>query len=462
MDLCYSVARPLASASGLTISTIFFWGNSVTCEVAVLNRLAIVLAADSAVTFAGGDSSDTATAFATGANKIFQLSSIEPVAAMIFNNANMQDVPWELILKSFRQHINKSAFPSMHEYAQALSDFITNNATLFPAAHREKHFQSLAARSVLEIEKLMQESYPGLFDASQTPQQQTQTWQEFVTWAKNQLASIPLPSWCDQADIQDAINTHQQWLSIAITTYFSNEPTKSHLQQIISVPELTNLAIEGVFKFHRHLFGGDYTGVVIAGFGQTDCFPSYVETRYYGFIRDKLVVEEVRARSIDHETGSIIEAFATKSMVETFMQGASPTVWQSVRDAFKTATTKISEEVKTSLGVAALPQNWQDVLDKAQEDFMNEWSRDALSKHYRPLRNVISGLSIEEMAELAETLVMLESLKEKVTYRTQSVGGPVDVAVITRSEGLVWLRRKLFFDPQLNHRYFLRQQHMLT
>jgi hypothetical protein len=71
---------------------------------------------------------------------------------------------------------------------------------------------------------------------------------------------------------------------------------------------------------------------------------------------------------------------------------------------------------------------------------------------------VLGDLPVEEMAELAETLVNLQSLKEKVTKPSASVGGPVDVAIITKSEGLVWTKRKLFFDPELNPRYHLRQQ----
>jgi hypothetical protein len=49
-------------------------------------------------------------------------------------------------------------------------------------------------------------------------------------------------------------------------------------------------------------------------------------------------------------------------------------------------------------------------------------------------------------------------LKEKVTKPSASVGGPVDVAIITKNEGLVWVKRKLFFDAQMNPRYLYRQQ----
>jgi len=76
--------------------------------------------------------------------------------------------------------------------------------------------------------------------------------------------------------------------------------------------------------------------------------------------------------------------------------------------------------------------------------------------HAFPLRRVLSALPINEMAELAETLVNLQSLKEKVTKPSEEVGGPIDVAVITKNEGLVWINRKHYFEPDLNVRYIAR------
>ena len=61
------------------------------------------------------------------------------------------------------------------------------------------------------------------------------------------------------------------------------------------------------------------------------------------------------------------------------------------------------------------------------------------------------------MAELAETLIMLESLKEKVTRPTESVGGPIDVCVISKSDGFIWIKRKHYFDPKLNPSFFRRR-----
>ena len=86
------------------------------------------------------------------------------------------------------------------------------------------------------------------------------------------------------------------------------------------------------------------------------------------------------------------------------------------------------------------------------------WTDTVGSNHAWPLQRVIGALPVDEMAELAETLIMLESLKEKVTQPTESVGGPIDVCVISKSEGFVWIRRKHYFKSELNPQYFRRQE----
>lgn len=61
------------------------------------------------------------------------------------------------------------------------------------------------------------------------------------------------------------------------------------------------------------------------------------------------------------------------------------------------------------------------------------------------------------MAALAKSLIELESLKERVTKPSESVSGPIDVAVISKHDGFVWIDRKHYFRPELNPR-FLNEQ----
>ena len=38
----------------------------------------------------------------------------------------------------------------------------------------------------------------------------------------------------------------------------------------------------------------------------------------------------------------------------------------------------------------------------------------------------------------------------------ETVGGPIDVAVVSKGDGFIWIKRKHYFDPVLNQRFIAR------
>jgi hypothetical protein len=61
-----------------------------------------------------------------------------------------------------------------------------------------------------------------------------------------------------------------------------------------------------------------------------------------------------------------------------------------------------------------------------------------------------------DLAAFAESLVTVRAMKRKVTVGPETVGGPIDVAVISRHEGYILVERKHYFDAELNRRYMWR------
>lgn len=59
----------------------------------------------------------------------------------------------------------------------------------------------------------------------------------------------------------------------------------------------------------------------------------------------------------------------------------------------------------------------------------------------------------DELAAMAESLVNLASFKRRVTDEEETVGGPIDVAVISRGDGFIWIKRKHYFEPGLNPQF---------
>jgi len=68
----------------------------------------------------------------------------------------------------------------------------------------------------------------------------------------------------------------------------------------------------------------------------------------------------------------------------------------------------------------------------------------------------VASLPKDELGAMAESLVNLTKFKRRVSIERETVGGPIDVAVITKGDGFVWMKRKHYFDAGLNPRFIAR------
>ena len=61
-----------------------------------------------------------------------------------------------------------------------------------------------------------------------------------------------------------------------------------------------------------------------------------------------------------------------------------------------------------------------------------------------PILNSVHLIPLAEMAFLAESLVNITSLKRTfaIDGNQQTVGGPTDVAVMSKGDGFVWVKNK--------------------
>jgi hypothetical protein len=123
----------------------------VTSEVCVMNRLAVVLAADSASTVTYWTDRGKEERYFKGANKIFQLSNFHPVGLMIFDASDVLRVPWEVVVKEFRSTLQAKSFNTLEEYASEFFSFLEGNARLFPTSVQKEVFLEAARSAAMGI-----------------------------------------------------------------------------------------------------------------------------------------------------------------------------------------------------------------------------------------------------------------------------------------------------------------------
>ena len=89
-------------------------------------------------------------------------------------------------------------------------------------------------------------------------------------------------------------------------------------------------------------------------------------------------------------------------------------------------------------------------FDDIQEDYEETLSEQIREKSISGVVDAVESYNIEDMAKMAESLISVTNLHRHFSSSEESVGGPVDVAVITKTEGFVWVKRKQWFDARLN------------
>lgn len=427
----------------------------MTCEIIVANRLGIALAADSAVTFSGSNGNT----YASGANKIFQLATAEPVAIMIYNGASLQSIPWEILIKAFRRKMGANGFQGLVAYRDEFLAFLNDeaNAAIHPEVRKLDTRQAYGICAG-QLYGLLRRKAPDLFQSGKDPSTLARIYAGITAEIDEDLAASPITACLNPEDLPVAIREETDSLAVQIEAFITQDAPQ--LVGIIDASKMAQQAIEVAYKHGPELLSiSRYTGLVIAGFGQADYLPSYLSLHCFGFVGSRILWTAESQGDINHGiTASLIQGFARQSMIETFTQGASPEIWWSIGDAFRNHATQACRVAAQNAGVQLGDAEIHAAVETVADSFNKQWTYTTIEAHLKPLRAIVAGLALEELAELAENLVMLESLKEKVTSRTQSVGGPIDLAVITKEEGLVWIKRKHYFDAGLNPRYIQRLQ----
>ena len=93
----------------------------MTAEVAILNKSAVALAADSAVTIVVDGVEKQYKA-----DKLFALIENEPIGVMFYGNAEFMGVPWDTLVHMYRQSSEPPRQSSVRGYIVDFLRFIKN------------------------------------------------------------------------------------------------------------------------------------------------------------------------------------------------------------------------------------------------------------------------------------------------------------------------------------------------
>jgi hypothetical protein len=389
-----------------------------------------------------------------GTNKIFHLSTVHPVGIMIYAAANLQGAPWDVLIKSYRDQLGTKSHDDLPAYAADLFDYIATNSHIFSADVQEAQFKSdvgtVAARIVIPI--VQRDDFKNAPD----DHEKTAVMMHALADAQGRIDAAAFVGNATQADLDGAISKYSNEIKII----FEQDNYYKHVAKICDFDCLVKLAISGLFKIDFTSLNS--SGIVVAGFGDKDYFPRLIAYRCLGLVLGKLLLSEEhgKAQTMSQTNGSAVVPFAQDEMIRTFIYGTGVEALVQLDQQFAKAVDSLYDDMMKAGFCHDLSGDPTKIAEinklkvEAETKFGHAFLDYSIASHSTPLRRVLGSLPFDELAELAETLVLLESLKERVTRPSASVSGPIDVAVISKNDGFIWIKRKHYFDPKLNPRFF--------
>ena len=419
----------------------------MTAEIAILNRNGIALAADSAVSIGA---SAQPKIYNTG-NKLFSLSKRAPVGAMIYGNVLLTGTPWETVIKSFRQKLGAEVFETVSEYAEALIGYIEETPALFSANQEQSEFEIHCLELYGYLRSQIEDRLRSRFEAG------GEATDADVSAVVAEVLQEELLNIGDEESLEnlpegygdDLVNRFSETAELAKRQVFEQLPLDDEATR--SLRSLTIAWME------RPLEAAELgTGLVVAGFGESEFVPALIELQVYGVMGGSLRRRTPDEHRISANNNAAVLPFAQREMVDLFMSGIDPELREVVDSTLLDLTDSLAGLLADAIPVTE-SASLESLRSGGTELFetYHSYLRDYIQHfHVAPILDAVSVLPIDELGAMAETLVNLTSFKRRVTLDAETVGGPIDVAVISKGDGLVWIRRKHYFDPTLNHHFF--------
>ena len=415
----------------------------MTAEVAILNREAVALAADSAVTLIGPDASKIYNT----ANKLFALSHYEPVAVMIYGNANFGTIPWTTIIKEYNRKLGSKTSRTIDKYA---ADFFAYISSTTKHLSKQSLQHQVKSKAQWELDELCRYVEPLLTNSILTIQNR------LIDYTEKRIASLcsePVKD-ISQKEAEKIINSEIDWPTM-LDKSLSELPVNDRIKN--NARTMVNASLRSISYSPLH------SGIVVAGFGTKECYPALSHRLVDGIIMGKVLTRLIDNIQIGDSLPYDILGFAQDDMVTTFMSGIHPFFdskldnhYSHIRQIYDGAVKYLIRHLQRRF---KKPLSEDDILE-LERQMSHIWADGTarlenpidsfVDNHAQRIMSIVQWMPQEELAEMAETLVNLTSFKRRVTPDDNTVGGPVDVAVITKGDGFGWVKHKNLNNKEFN------------
>lgn len=174
----------------------------------------------------------------------------------------------------------------------------------------------------------------------------------------------------------------------------------------------------------------DRSRIVIAGMGETEPFPVLLEYDVGTLVAGTLRYKKSDETRVGGDLEASVASFAQDDIIHSIIQGVHPRVYRE----FVEAAVRLDDpdEEEESEEIREREQRLAALVRK-----------EVLRPYADPLLSAVSALPRQDLAKMAESLVNLTAFLMRMTVdEDETVSEPVDVALLSKGDGFIWVKHK--------------------
>ena len=433
----------------------------MTSVVGILNKRGAAIAADSAVTRGRNKGGRRNVKVTKNGNKMIRLSDVDPITVMITGNADFLDVPWEVIIRRYRQQNGKMHQPTVEAAARAFFDYIASNPVFWSKSACMGFLYGLA-------DSLFKKAGACLFDEDERNDDGTLRRPAAFRKAFNREVSSIAKHYAHEGTCPQfegySLEEFRKSAATILDDFFEEKAQDFEdgfgsegypmavLEQIRPSFEQALLTM-----LSSRLENIDSSAtLVFTGFGTEQQYPSLVSAvvceGFASRVNYSIRPEEIICISDNRPVA--ICPFAQKDVIKSILRGIHVSWSDTAMEALQCLTNAPIMSVFEPFDGEEDPdfEFLSMLYDIEDQDLYEKFNKDGvrmLDANQREWEKALQNYDLEAMASLADSLIDLTGFQRILTFSQEGVGGPVDLAVISRNEGFTWLRRKSWYHKDV-------------
>lgn len=331
----------------------------------------------------------------------------------------MMDVPWETIITIYTQKLGNRRFDTLEQYAKDFLGFMESAGSLFPVGDEPARVGSMVrgAWTSLYAEPLAKRTGAKRgHNAAAVEVLSSLITEDHALWERyDDLSGVGM------AFGEHAMAVHEDTLALIEKEVFEGFRLPSTVR--------AQLRRTAAFLFGKDSFlPAEESGLVVAGMGEAEPFPVLLRYSVGSIVAGRLrCAKREDARVGGSGPDAIVVPLAQREIIDLIIDGIHPELRGKLVEEF---------DGRESGG----PAKARSKAPRKLSDFI---TAEAQRSHQQSFMGAVSALPRQDLAKLAESLVDLTPFMMRMSTESQeTVGGPVDVAILSKSDGFTWVKHK--------------------